>query len=276
MDAFYGPTELERQQTNARQAEIAVHLATGLTRTEAEERLGSQPAFVDLYGEFPVAGVGIAAFEFLDVTGFRLPSEAQWEYACRAGVRAPRYGPIEEIVHLDGEIHAVGKMQSNGFGFYDMLGNAAELCRDRFGGGDYMDRMDGVVDPDDRLSKENPEPRGSQTTTPSPVYSWSRRDQEMHEARMEAEGRKRGMSGAEYEAKSRKWSEQQSVCRVVRGGLKTLESQRASWRVWGGLCLLGTDDYFKDRNRLGLRVARSVEELSIDGDTIMLRTLESE
>ncbi|MFC0504057.1 formylglycine-generating enzyme family protein [Micromonospora costi] len=66
--------------------------------------------------------------------GYRLPSEAEWEYACRAGTAGPRYGPLDDIAWYRGNsherIHDVGGKQPNPWGLYDMLGNAWEWCWD--------------------------------------------------------------------------------------------------------------------------------------------------
>jgi sulfatase modifying factor 1 len=69
--------------------------------------------------------------------GFRLPTEAEWEYACRAGTFGDRYGPIDEIAwYADNSGHStqgVGRKKPNGFGLYDMLGNVWEWVWDWHG-----------------------------------------------------------------------------------------------------------------------------------------------
>ena len=66
--------------------------------------------------------------------GYRLPSEAEWEHACRAGTTGPRYGPLDDIAwhrgNADERVHEVGGKQPNAWGLHDLLGNVWEWCWD--------------------------------------------------------------------------------------------------------------------------------------------------
>jgi sulfatase modifying factor 1 len=71
-----------------------------------------------------------------NANGYRLPTEAEWEYASRAGSNAVRYGELDDIAwhagNSGGMPHRVGQKAPNAFGLHDMIGNAWEWCWDRY------------------------------------------------------------------------------------------------------------------------------------------------
>jgi len=79
--------------------------------------------------------------------GYRLPTESEWEYACRAGTStAYSFGdsPTNNDANIRGSIiKTVGSYKSNAFGLYDMHGNVFEWCEDWYG--DYP--LGEVTDP---------------------------------------------------------------------------------------------------------------------------------
>lgn len=78
---------------------------------------------------------------------FRLPTEAEWEYACRAGTRGAYAGNLDDIgwyeENSEYRTHPVGAKKPNAWGLHDMHGNVMEWCQDWFG--EYPSKM--VTDP---------------------------------------------------------------------------------------------------------------------------------
>lgn len=70
----------------------------------------------------------------VDSDGYRLPTEAEWEFACRAGSTGPHYGPLADVAwtaadHVSAP-QPVGARHPNLFGLFDTLGNVWEWCWD--------------------------------------------------------------------------------------------------------------------------------------------------
>ena len=113
-----------------------------VTQEQWEAVMGDNPSSKTKGAKLPVTDVSwndcqefIKKLNASTKANYRLPSEAEWEYACRAGtITAYSFGDnltISDANILGSGIKAVGSYKPNAFGLYDMHGNVFELCEDR-------------------------------------------------------------------------------------------------------------------------------------------------
>ncbi len=109
-----------------------------VTQAQWEKVMGYNPSlFKNVGPEAPVDTVSwddCQAFCKTAGGGLRLPTEAEWEYACRAGSKGPYAGELDEmgwhVGNSDDSTHPVGQKKPNAWGLYDMHGNVREWCQD--------------------------------------------------------------------------------------------------------------------------------------------------
>ncbi len=107
-----------------------------VTQLQFDKVAGRNPSRFDKCGgNCPVENIDWdEAKQFCELIGGRLPTEAEWEYAARAGTQKSRYGQLDDIAWYDknsgSKTHPVGQKQPNAWGLYDMLGNVWEWVQD--------------------------------------------------------------------------------------------------------------------------------------------------
>ena len=144
------PEDEEGRQPNERQHEVRISEGYWMgkyevTQGEWEAVMGESPSYFKSCGPpCPVEEVSwedvqrfirrLNARESGKGNRYRLPTEAEWEYAARAGTAGARYGELDLIVwwdsNSDGETHPVGLKRANAWGLHDMLGNVREWTAD--------------------------------------------------------------------------------------------------------------------------------------------------
>ena len=129
--------------TQAEYAEVMTGNTAGLSPTPSFRTGDNRPVEQVSWNDLK------AADGFLGRTGLSLPSEAQWEYACRAGTSGPYAGNgvLDDMGWYDGNsggsTHDVGGKLPNQFGLYDTHGNVMEWCRDVYKEDFYADDVPG-------------------------------------------------------------------------------------------------------------------------------------
>ena len=118
-----------------------------VTQSQWVAKMGSNPSSFQGQADSasrPVERVSWTTIQsYLSATGMRLPTEAEWEYACRAGTQTPFYnGSTDDNTvgalawyspNSGSQTHAVGGKAANAFGLHDMLGNVWEWVNDWYG-----------------------------------------------------------------------------------------------------------------------------------------------
>jgi formylglycine-generating enzyme required for sulfatase activity len=115
-----------------------------VTQTQWELVMGKKTSYFNDCGNCPVEQVSWDdAQSFIqslnqinDGHTYRLPTEAEWEYACRAGTTGDYAGDLDSMAWYEknsaGRTHVVGSKQPNAWGLSDMHGNVWEWCEDVF------------------------------------------------------------------------------------------------------------------------------------------------
>ncbi|WP_310487578.1 bifunctional serine/threonine-protein kinase/formylglycine-generating enzyme family protein [Chamaesiphon sp. VAR_69_metabat_338] len=149
-----GAPKLEEGSSDYQRPQHRVHVPAfymgkcPVTQAQYEAVMGARPSYFQ-GGDRPVETVSWHdAIEFcqklsqLTDRHYRLPSEAEWEYACRAGTKTAFYygETIDGAVanYRSEETTVVGIYPANAYGLYDMHGNILEWCADKYHG-NYID-----------------------------------------------------------------------------------------------------------------------------------------
>jgi formylglycine-generating enzyme required for sulfatase activity len=127
-----------------------------VTQEQWERLMGHNPSSSNKGNRYPVESVNWEDIQVFirrlnKMTGlkYRLPTEAEWEYAARSGGKPEKYAGGNDLENLswynrnsEGETHLVGTKDPNGLGIHDMSGNILEWCADWYSGDFYSNSPD--------------------------------------------------------------------------------------------------------------------------------------
>lgn len=157
----------EKGEAEARNVKLDIDAVSGATIPYVDMSLGMGTG-----KDLPVANVTrLAASKFCEwlsaKTGhfYRLPTEAEWEYAARAGTEtAYHFGddPLDLLGYgwyyenSDGSYQKIGQKKPNPWGLYDMYGNVAEWTLDQYSPDTYKERLEKTANPYNIPSEDYP------------------------------------------------------------------------------------------------------------------------
>jgi formylglycine-generating enzyme required for sulfatase activity len=193
---YMGSENGDADEQNIRRVKISRGFAMGIhevTQEQWQAVMGKNPSnFTNCGGQCPVENVKFKDIEkFIerlnklatDGATYRLPTEAEWEYAARAGTTGDYAGDLDSMAwykdNSDNKTHPVGQKTPNGWGLYDMHGNVWEWVSDWYD--DYQGEA--ITDPTGAISSPTRVVRGGSWNNPASFQRSANRSNSSPETR---------------------------------------------------------------------------------------------